>query len=53
MTIDVRQNMKYRVNAKKADAYDLLIKSIAEAKNRAPEVQSLAAKYIEFVRPNY
>jgi HEAT repeat protein len=53
MSIDVRQNIKYRVNAKKADRYDLLIKSIAEDKGKAAEVQAVAAKYMELVKPKY
>jgi len=55
MTIDVRQNMSYRVKAKKADAYDLLIKNIAEGKgvSTSPDLQKIAQRYIRAVRPNY
>ncbi len=55
MTIDVRQNMSHRVKAKKADAYDLLIKNIAEGKgvSNSPDVQKVAERYIRSVRPNY
>lgn len=55
MTIDVRQAMTFRINAKQADAYDLLIKNIAEGKSdiKAPDVIRVAGKYLQSVRPKY
>ncbi|MEJ0101746.1 MAG: hypothetical protein WDO19_03905 [Bacteroidota bacterium] len=55
MTIDVRQNMSYRVNTKKADDYDKLIKSISEGKgfNKSGELLQVANKYIQTVRPKF
>jgi len=55
MTIDVRQAMTYRVKAKKADEYDVLIKNIAEGKgvSMAPELLIIANKYMQSVRPKY
>ena len=53
MTIDVRQSMTYRANAKKADDYDQVIKKIANDKSNPPDLQNIAIKYLETVRPNY
>lgn len=55
MTLDVRKKMAYRRNAKRADAYDLLVRNIAEGKgvSQAPELRDLANKYLLQVRPQF
>lgn len=51
MTTSVRQDMKYRFNAKSADAYDRLIEKLS--RDDAPQVRKAAQTYIETVRPKY
>jgi hypothetical protein len=55
MAIDVRQSMAFRTKAKKADAFDILVKNIAEGNGavRSDELQKVAGSYIRSVKPNY
>ena len=46
MTIDVRQSIAYRIKAKKADKFDLLIKKLSKD-NSKPDLQQIAIKYIQ------
>jgi HEAT repeat protein len=52
MAIDVRQSVSYRIKAKKADKFDLLIKKLSKDKSKL-DLQQIAIKYIEYVRPKY
>ena len=52
MTIDVRQSMRYRVRARRADSYDRLVARLAR-ESEDPAVRTAAGKYIESVRPKY
>jgi HEAT repeat protein len=52
MAIDVRQSVSYRIKAKKADKFDLLIKKLSKDKSK-PDLQEIAIKYIGYVRPKY
>ena len=55
MTIDVRQSMAYRRKATKADAYDQLVRTIAEGRgmSTSDELILVAKKYIDCVRPRF
>ena len=55
MTIDVRQSMAYRRKATKADAYDQLVRTIAEGRgvSTADELIIVAKKYLDSVRPRF
>jgi hypothetical protein len=52
MAIDVRQLVSYRIKAKKADKFDLLIQKLSKDKSK-PDLQQIAIKYIQYVRPKY
>ncbi len=52
MTIDVRQSVSYRIKATKADKFDLLIKKLSTDKSK-PDLQQIAIKYIQYIRPKY
>ena len=52
MAIDVRQSVSYRIKAKKADKFDLLIKKLSKDSSK-PDLQQIAIKYIQYVRPKY
>jgi HEAT repeat protein len=51
MTATVRQDMKYRFNAKSADTYDRLVEKLS--REGAPQVRKAAQTYVETVRPKY
>jgi len=53
MAIDVRQSIAYRRKAAKADNFDLLIKRLSKDKNKDIQLQQMATKYVEDVRPKY
>jgi HEAT repeat protein len=52
MAIDVRQSVSYRIKAQKADKFDLLIKKLSKDKSK-PDLQQIAIKYIQYIRPRY
>jgi hypothetical protein len=57
MTTDVRKSMAYRKSekAKRADEYDLLVKSIYDRQGvtQSEELRDMANKYLLSVRPNF
>jgi len=53
MAMDVRQSITYRRKAVKADNFDLLIKRLSKDKNKDIQLQQMATKYVEDVRPKY